>query len=85
LTPNILPNSLFCFFKSSEIGVFLGKSSSTRIAFFVAHALNSSFTNTSLTNFLHHPHQSLPVKKKKSGFPVCTERLIALLISVCHL
>ena len=46
------------------------------MTFSLAHFLNSGFLNTAFCSLIHHPHQSLPVKKRNRGFFVFSEILI---------
>src|SRR6267142_3100336 len=55
----------FCFFSSVGWDFLRGKSSSTRTRLSCAKFLNCGCDRTSLSNLMHHPHQSDPVKLRK--------------------
>lgn len=61
--PAVLPLERFA------LRLAAGKSSSSRTTCSPAHAAKASVSNTSASSFMHHPHQSLPVKSARIGFP----------------
>ena len=70
LTLNACCKFWFCCLNLAGSCFLLGKSNSRSTTFLLAQSLNSLWTNTHLVNFLHHPHQSLPVKLANIGLPV---------------
>src|SRR5688572_21425605 len=72
----------FWLIKFSGRAFRAGKSNSSNTTSSLAQFLNSGFAKTSACNFLHQPHQSLPVKNAKIGFPVDFDSACASLTSL---